>query len=116
MSFIPQFPIDPSAVMGNFRVNLQNNVHAGERIIDVALDTVSDLAHQTAVLANGGLLSFIELQQSLFAARTCRDGWTAYADHGARLRDHTFKYFDECFSCRERAMSWLDAEQSRADS
>ncbi len=114
MSFVPQFPIDPSAVMGNFRVNLQNNVHAGEHVVDVMLDTLSDLAHQTTVLANGGLLSFMELQLALLAARTCRDSWTAYAAHGDRLRDHTFKYFDECSACRQRAMSRLYAEQGDA--
>jgi hypothetical protein len=115
MSFVPQFPIDPSAVIGNFRVNLQNSVHAGEHVVDVTVDALSDIAHHTTALANGGLLSFMELQQSLLSARTCSDSWTAYADHGSRLRDNIFKYFDECSACRQRAMSRLHADQSYAD-
>lgn len=114
MGFIPESAIDPLAVMGSLRVNLQNNVHAAERVIDVTLDTMSDLAHQSAVFANAELLSGIEMQQSLLAARTCGDVWHSLAGHGSRLRDHYFKYLDECLACRHRAMNRLYSEDGYA--
>lgn len=114
MSFIPQLPIDPAAVLGSLRVSMQNNVHAGERVVDVTLDTMSDLAHQSAVLVNGGLLSSIEMQHSILGARTCRDAWAALLDHNNRLRDQYLKYLDECVACRHRAMNRLYAEDGYA--
>lgn len=114
MSFVPQLPIDPSAVMESLRVNLQNNVHAGERVIDVTLDTMSDLAHQSAVLMNGEFLSAMKMQQSLLAARTYRYACGAVLDHGNRLRDQYFKYLDECFACHHRAMERLYTEDGYA--
>lgn len=110
MSFVPQLPIDPSAVMESLRVNLQNNVHTGERVIDVTLDTMSDLVHQSTVLMNGEFLSAMKMQQSLLVARTCHYAWGAVLDHGNRLRDQYFKYLDECFACHHRAMDRLYAE------
>lgn len=114
MSFIPQVPIDPHAVIGSLRVTLQNNLHSGERVIDVTLDTISDLTHQSAVFANAGLLSAIELQQSLLTARDYQDAWTALAGHGSRLRESYIKFLDECGACRHRAMDRLSAEDGYA--
>lgn len=114
MTFVPQFPIDPSAVMGSLRVSAANNVHVGERIVDVTLDTMSDLAHQSTVFANAGWISAAELQQSLLSARNCRDAWTAFADHGSRLNESYFKFIGECFACRHRALDRLDAESANA--
>lgn len=114
MSFIPQVPTDPKAVFGNLRVTLQNTVHSGERVIDVALDTLSDLTHQSAVLANAGLLSAVTLQQSLLSARSSQDLWHSFADHGCRLRDSYIKYLDECAACRHRAIDRLYAEDGYA--
>lgn len=110
MSFIPQTPVEPSAVAASLRVAAANNVHAGERIIDVTLDTLSDVTHQSTVLANAGFLSAAELQQSLLGARSYQDVWTAFADHSARLRDHGFKFLDECIACHRRACDRLYAE------
>lgn len=110
MGFIPQTSIEPSAVAASLRVTAANNIHAGERVIDVTLDTLSDVTHQSAVLANAGLLSAAELQQSLLAARNFQDVWAAFADHGTRLRDHGFKFLDECFACQRRACDRLYAE------
>ena len=115
MSFIPQLPIDPTAVFGSLRVNLQNNVHAGERIIDVALDTASDLTHHTAVLANAGALSTIEMQQAMLGARSGQDAWKLIADHANRLREHYLKYLDECLACRQRASNRIFAEDDHVD-
>lgn len=114
MSFIPQVPTDPQAVFGNLRVTLQNTVHSGERVIDVALDTISDLTHQSAVLANAGLLSAVTLQQSLLSARSSQDLWRSFADHGGRLRDSYIKYLGECTACRHRAIDRLYAEDGNA--
>lgn len=114
MSFIPQLPTDPQAVFGNLRVTLQNTVHSGERMIDVTLDSISDLTHQSAVFANAGLLSAVTLQQSLLGARSNRDLWTSFADHGSRLRESYVKYLDECAACRRRALDRLYAEDGHA--
>lgn len=115
MSFIPQLPIDPSAVMESLRVHLQNNVHAGERVLDVTLDTASDFMHQSAVLMNGELLSAVTMQQSLLTAPTYHHAWVAVLDHGNRLRNQYIKYLDECFACHHRAMARLHAESGNAD-
>jgi hypothetical protein len=110
MSFIPQTPADPAAVLGSLRVRYAHNVHAAERVIDVVLDTASDVAHQSAICANAALLSGLELQQSLTGVRTCRDVWTSMTEHGNRLHDAYFKYLDECFACRHRAFDRLYGE------
>lgn len=47
MSFMPQ-TADPDAVVGNLRVTLANNVHSGERFLEVALDTFGDLTRHAA--------------------------------------------------------------------
>jgi hypothetical protein len=116
MSLIPQTPVDPVAVMGSLRVGIANNVHAGERLIDVTLDTVSDLTHHYAVFANAGLLSVIELQQSLLAAQNCGEAWTSLSDHGHRCHENFFKFVAECFSCRHRALDRLYAEDGYGNS
>lgn len=110
MSFIPQTPVDTSAVLGSLRVSMQNHVHAGERAMDVALDTLSDLTHQTAVAANAYALSGLEWQQSLMTSRNYNDIWHFFADHHNRMCEHYFKYLDECFACRHRALERLHAE------
>lgn len=110
MSFIPQVPADPDAVLGSLRVTLQNNVHAGERIIDVALDTISDVTHHSAVLGNAGLLSTLELQQALLGTRSGQDAWAAFANHATRLSEHYTRFFEECIACRHRAMDRIHAE------
>ena len=114
MSFIPQTLADPAAVLGSLRVGFTNSVHANERIVDVLLDTSSDLTHQSAVYANAGFLSGLALQQSLATARTCRDVWVSIADHNARLHEAYFKYLGECFSARHRALDRINQEDGYA--
>lgn len=111
MSFIPLTTPDAGAVTDSLRVGLANSVHAGERTLDVTLDTISDLAHHSAVCVDNAVLSSIQYQQSLISARTCRDVWSAATDHGTRLRDAYFKLLHECFECRSRAFNRLTKER-----
>lgn len=110
MGFIPQTAVDTNAVLDSLRVSLQHNVHTGERVMDVALDTLSDIVHLSAVAGNGCALSSMELQQSLMASRNCSDVWHSLWNYSARLHDHYFKYMDGCFASRHRAMDRLHAE------
>jgi len=114
MSFIPQESVDPDAVMGSLRVALQNNVHSGEQAMHVALDTIGNLMHETATLANAGLLSTIELQQALLRARSGHDFWTCFAEHGGRLNDHYMKFLKDFIATRHAAMQKLLAEDGDA--
>lgn len=110
MGFIPQSAADPDAIFANLRVTLANNIHAGERVLDVTLDSISDLAHHSTVLADGTWLSTLELLQSLSRTPNCDNAWSCFANHSARVRSHLFKYFDECVACQHRALDRLGLE------
>lgn len=101
MGFVPQ-AIDANAVFGNLRVTLANNIHAGERLLDVSLDTISDLTHCSAVLANSNWLSALELQQSLCGSANFRSAAASLSEHGARVWSNIVTYIDQCAACRQR--------------
>jgi hypothetical protein len=107
MGFIPQSAAGPDAIFANLRVTLANNIHVSERVLDVTLDSISDLAHHSTVFADGTWLSTLELWQSLYHTPNCDNAWTFFANHGARVRSHLFKYFDECVACQNRALDRL---------
>jgi hypothetical protein len=110
MGFVPQGAADPGAIFANLRVTLANNIHAGERVLDVTLDSISDLTHHTTVLADGTWLSALELMQSLSHTADCDNAWSCFARHGVRVRSHLFKYVDECIACQHRAFDRLLVE------
>ena len=114
MSFVPLLPIDPAAVIGSLRVNIQNNVHAVEHVLDVTLDILSNFAHQSAVFMNSGLLSAFKMHQTFLGAKTCWDAWAALLENNSRVRDQYLKYLDECDACRHRAMDRLYSENGYA--
>ena len=109
MGFVPQ-AIDANTVFGNLRVTLANNIHACERLLDVSLDTISDLTHCSAVLANSNWLSALELQQSLCEPANFRSAAASMSEHGARVWSNIVTYIDQCAACRQRAFDRLFPE------
>jgi hypothetical protein len=109
MSFIPQIA-DSNAVLGNLRVTFANNIHASERLLDISLDTLSDLTHCTAVLADSNLLSTLELHQSLSQPANFLSPAALFSEHTARIWSNIAKYIDQCTDSRRRAFNRLSPE------
>lgn len=93
MGFVPQ-AIDANTVFGNLRVTLPNKIRAGERLLDVSLDTISDLTHCSAVPANSNWLSAIESQQSLCGPANFRSAAVSLSEQGARVWSNIATYID----------------------
>ncbi len=111
MSFFPSNVQDPSAVFGNLRVTLRNNLHAFERAADVSLDTGRDLVHQTMRLADNNYLSLIELQQDAVGSKSLPALWGAFARHWARLGNNYFTFTNQCIDCQHKASDRLLPER-----